>query len=318
MRVRFLLCFVLGLLAASPSFAQAVFPARQVHMIVPFPPGGASDAVMRILAAKLQENWKQPVVVENRPGAGTVIGSNTVAKSAPDGYTVGLVTSSHAINAAARRELPYDTLKDFALVTQLAVVHQAILARADSPMNNMRELLTTAKARRMTYATAGVGTAGHLFGELLNSMAGTSLVHVAYKGSSPAQVDLLAGNVDIIVDALSAHQEMVKAGRLKVIALVTPQRHPDFPQLATAAETLPGASVESFFGIVAPARTPKPIVEQLSRDIAVALQDPQVRKRMVDLGLLPMGTSPTQFEAMVRGEVRKWSDLIRKSNLRLD
>jgi tripartite-type tricarboxylate transporter receptor subunit TctC len=318
MRTRLLICFVLGLLAASTSFAQAAFPSRQVHMVVPFPPGGASDALMRILAAKLQENWKQPVVVENKPGAGTVIGSNAVAKAAPDGYTVGLVTSSHAINAAARRELPYDTLKDFALVSQLAVVHQAILARSDFPVNDMRELVAAAKAKRMTYATAGVGTAGHLFGELLNTIAGTSLVHVAYKGSSPAQVDLLAGNVDIIVDALSAHQEMVKAGRLKVIALVTPQRNPDLPQLATAAETYPGASVESFFGIVAPAGTPRPVVEQLSRDIAAALQDSQVRRRMAGLGLLPLGTSPAQFESMVRGEIRKWSDLIKKANLRLD
>ena len=318
MRTRILICLVLGLCAAGLAFAQPAFPARQVHMLVPFPPGGASDAMMRILAARLQEQWKQPVVVENRPGAGTVIGSNAVAKAPPDGYTLGLVTSSHAINAAARRELPYDTRKDFALVSQVAVVHQAILARADLPVNSMRELLDYARARRVTYATAGVGTAGHLFGELVNSLAGTSLVHVAYKGSSPAQVDLLAGHVDLVVDALSAHHEMVKAGKMKLIALASPQRHPGLPEVPTAAETLAGASVESFFGIVAPARTPGAVVDRLSKDIAAALEDPQVRKRVVDLGLMPVGSSPHQFETLVNGEIRKWSDLIRKSNLRLD
>jgi tripartite-type tricarboxylate transporter receptor subunit TctC len=199
-------------------------------------------------------------------------------------------------------------------------VHQAILARADSPVNDVRELVAYAKSRPggATVGTAGVGTAGHLFCELLNSLAGISLVHVAYKGSSPAQVDLLAGHVDFVVDALSAHQEFVKAGRLKVIALASPQRHPAFPQLPTAAEMYPNASVESFFGIVAPGATPRPVLDTLNRDIVAALQDPQVRQRVSDLGLMPVGTSIQQFDSLVRSETRKWSDLIAKTNLRLD
>lgn len=318
MRSRTFVVLALGLLAAALSFAQPAFPSHQVHLVVPFPPGGASDAMMRILGARLQEIWKQPVVIENKPGAGTIIGTNAVAKAAPDGYTLGLVASAHAINAAGRRDLPYDTLKDLATVSQVAVVHQAIFMRADMPVHSMRELVNHARSQRTTYATAGVGTAGHLFGELLNAKEGTHLAHVPYKGSSPAQVDLLAGQVDLMVDALSAHYPMVKAGKLKVIALASPQPHPGFPQIPMAAQTYPGISVESFFGIVAPGNTPRSIVNQLSGDIATALSDPGVKNRIDELGLLPMSTTPAQFDALIRAEVRKWTELFRAGNIRID
>ena len=298
--------------------AQPAFPARQLRIIVPFPPGGASDAMVRILATRLQTTWGQPVVVENRPGAGTVIGSNTVAKAPADGYTMGLVTSSHAINAAAQRDLPYDTLKDFAAVSQVALVHQAIFVRADSPLLSVQQLVEASKTRRITFATAGVGTAGHLFGELLNAMTDAGLVHVPYKGSSPAQVDLLAGHVDVLIDAMAAQYPMVKAGRMKLIALVSPQRHPDYPALPTAAETYPGASVVSFFGVVVPAATPLAVVRQLNEGLVAAVHEPGVRRQVSELGLQPLGTSPEAFDSLVRSEMQKWRALIESRNLQID
>src|SRR5882672_12289099 len=238
-------------LAPLASTAQT-YPTRPVRLMVPFPPGGATDIVGRLLAAKMQEVWGQPVVIENKPGAGTVVGTEYVAKSVADGYTLGMVVTAYVINPSLRGDLPYNTLKDLTGVTQVSVQHLVMAANLSLPANNIPELIALGKKEpgKLAYATPGSGTAMHLSVEMLKTSTGIDLVHVPYKGGAPAQQDVISGQVPILLDVLYAVQPLIKSGKIKVLALLSPHRAPDAPEYPVVSESVPGVSALSLVGIV--------------------------------------------------------------------
>ncbi|HKQ29204.1 MAG TPA: tripartite tricarboxylate transporter substrate binding protein [Burkholderiales bacterium] len=293
------------------------FPTKPVRMIVPFPPGGATDIIGRLVAGKMQEVWGQPVIVENRPGAGTVVGTDLVAKSAPDGHTLGVVVTAHVINPSLRQNMPFDTLKDLAAVTQISVQHLVIAAHPGFEANNIAELIALAKKNpgRLSYATPGSGTAMHLSVELLKAQTGIDIVHVPYKGGAPAQQDVMGGRVPILLDVLYAVQPLISSGKIKVIALLSPQRVSNLP---IVADVVPGVSALSIVGLVAPAGTPKELVRRISDDVGKAVRSSDLTERMTQLGMEPVGSSPEQFEALVRSEIEKWARVVKISGAKAD
>src|SRR5256884_2062147 len=246
--------------------AAQQFPNKVVRLMVPFPPGGATDIVVRLVAAKMQEVWGQQVVVENRPGAGTVVGTDYVAKSAPDGYTLGMVVTAYVINPSLRGDLPYNTLKDLTGVTQVSVQHLVMAAHPSLAANSIPELIALAKKEpgKLAYATPGSGTAMHLSVEMLKTNTGIDLVHVPYKGGAPAQQHVVAGHVPILMDVLYAVQPLIKSGKIKVLALLSPQRARESPESPVVAEAAPGVSALSIVGIVAPGATPRGLIHRIS------------------------------------------------------
>ena len=311
-----LLCLALVPLSAS---AQT-YPTRAVRLMVPFPPGGATDIIGRLVAAKMQEVWGQPVVVENKPGAGTVVGTDYVAKSAPDGHTLGMVVTAYVINPSLRGDLPYNTLKDLAGVTQVSVQHLVMAANPSFPANNIPELVALAKKEpgKLAYATPGSGTAMHLSVELLKTNTGIDLVHVPYKGGAPAQQDVMAGRVPILMDVLYAVQPLIKSGRIKVLALLSPSRAPESPEYPVVSESVPGVSALSLVGIVAPAATPRELVNRIGADIARAVKSSDLTERMKQQGMEPIGSTPDQFDALIRAEIEKWSKVVKLSGAKVD
>jgi tripartite-type tricarboxylate transporter receptor subunit TctC len=293
------------------------FPTKPVRMIVPFPPGGATDIIGRLVAGKMQEVWGQPVIVENRPGAGTVVGTDLVAKSAPDGHTLGVVVTAHVINPCLRQNMPYDTVKDLAGVTQVSVQHLVMAAHPSLEANNIAELIALAKKHpgKLAYATPGSGTAMHLSVELLKVQAGIDLVHVPYKGGAPAQQDVMGGRVPILLDVLYAVQPLINSGKIKVIALLSPRRVADLP---VVAEVVPGVSALSIVGLVAAGGTPRELVQRISSDVARAVKSSDLTERMTQLGLEPVGSSPEQFEALIRAEIEKWARVVKISGAKAD
>ena len=293
------------------------FPTKPVRMIVPFPPGGATDIIGRLVAAKMQEVWGQPVIVENRPGAGTVLGTDFVAKSAPDGHTLGVVVTAHVINPSLRQNMPFDTLKDLAAVTQVSVQHLVIAAHPAFEANNISELIALAKKNpgKLSYATPGSGTAMHLSVELLKAQTGIDIVHVPYKGGAPAQQDVMGGRVPILLDVLYAVQPLINSGKIKVIALLSPQRVSNLP---IVADVVPGVSALSIVGLVAPAGTPKDLVRKISDDVGRAVRSSDLTERMTQLGMEPVGSSPEQFDALVRSEIEKWARVVKISGAKAD
>jgi tripartite-type tricarboxylate transporter receptor subunit TctC len=310
-----------ALAAVLPQPAQAqAFPAKPVRLVVPFPPGGATDIIGRMLGQKLQELWGQPVVIEYKPGGGTVVGTDFVAKSPPDGYTMGIVITAHVINPSMRADLPYNTTKDLAGVSMVAVSHIALVATPGLEANTVPELIALAKKNpgKLTYATPGTGTAMHLAGELLKSLAAIDIVHVPYKGGAPASLDVISGRVALQIDPMYASMANVKAGKLKLLAIASPQRAPTVPEIPTIAETLPGFSVMSITGVVVPGATPRDIVNKASADINRALAAADLVERMSQHGMEPSGTTPAQFDAFVRAEIEKWSKVVKASGAKLD
>ena len=315
------LAATLALAAVLPRPAQAqAFPAKPVRLVVPFPPGGATDIIGRLLGQKLQELWGQPVVIEYKPGGGTVVGTDFIAKSPPDGYTMGIVITAHVINPSMRSDLPYNTTKDLAGVSMIAVSHIALVATPGLEANTVPELVALARKNpgKLTYATPGTGTAMHLAGELLKSLAGIDIVHVPYKGGAPASVDVMSGRVALQIDPMYASMANVKAGKLKLLAIASPQRAPTVPDIPTIAETFPGFSVMSITGVVVPSATPRDIVSKASIDINRALAAADLVERMSQHGMEPSGTTPAQFDAFIRTEIEKWSKVVKASGAKLD
>jgi tripartite-type tricarboxylate transporter receptor subunit TctC len=312
---------VLALAAALPGAALSqAFPAKPVRLVVPFPPGGATDIIARLLGQKLQEIWGQATVIEYKPGGGTVVGTDYVAKSPPDGYTMGIVITAHVINPGLRSDLPYDTIKDLSGVSMVAVQHIALVATPGLEANTVPELIALAKKNpgRLTYATPGTGTAMHLAGELLKSQAGIDIVHVPYKGGAPAYPDVIAGRVALQIDPMSASMPNIKAGKVKLLAITSPQRAPTVPEVPTVAETLPGFSVMSISGVVVPSATPREVVRKASADINRALAASDLIERMAQQGMEPSGNTPEQFDAFIRAEIEKWSKVVKSSGAKLD
>jgi tripartite-type tricarboxylate transporter receptor subunit TctC len=296
------------------------FPTKPVRMIVPFPPGGATDIIGRLVAAKMQEVWGQPVIVENRPGAGTVVGTDLAAKSAPDGHTLGVVVTAHVINPSLRQNMPYDTVKDLAAVTQVSVQHLVIAAHPSVEANNIAELIALARKNpgKLSYATPGSGTAMHLSVELLKTQTGIDLVHVPYKGGAPAQQDVMGGRVPILLDVLYAVQPLINSGKLKVIALLSPSRPQGAKDYGLVSEVVPGVSALSIVGIVAPTATPRDLVKRISDDVSKAIRSSDLTERMTQLGMEPVGSTPGEFDALIRAEIDKWARVVKISGAKAD
>jgi tripartite-type tricarboxylate transporter receptor subunit TctC len=317
----FALAASLGVFAMGALEARAqAFPAKPVRLVVPFPPGGATDIIARLVAQKLQENWSQAVVLEYKPGGGTVIGTDFVAKSPPDGYTLGMVITAHVINPSLRSKMPFDTVKDLSGVSMVAVQHILLVATPSLEANNVPELIALAKQNpgKLSYATPGTGTAMHLAGELLKSLAGIDIVHVPYKGGSPAYPDIFTGRVSLMLDPMSASMPNVKAGKVKAIAVTSPVRAAAAPEIPAVAETIPGFALQSIAGVVAPSATPREIVRRIGADIGKALQSPDLKARMAEVGMEPAPMTPEQFDAFIRTEIEKMAKVVKSSGARVD
>ena len=305
--------------AAAPAVAQE-FPKGPVRLIVPFPPGGPTDTIARLMSQKLQALWSQPVVIEYKPGAGTVIGTAAVAKSTPDGRTIGIVVSSYTINPVLQRSMPFDTLKDLSGVTRLVNIPLVLVAHPDAPFDDLKGLVAYAKRNpgKLNYASPGAGGTAHLAGELLNDAAFIDLVHVPYKGSAPAQTDVLGGRVPLMIDPLFSALPYVRAGRMKVIAVTTARRVAGFEQYPTVAETFPGFDVSSLLGFVVPSATPRAIVSKIYADSVKALNLPDVRSRIMELGNEVIGSTPEEFDAFVAAEIKRWTRVITEKGIRAE
>jgi tripartite-type tricarboxylate transporter receptor subunit TctC len=312
------------LLVCLPLLAAAQagdFPNKPIRLVVPFPPGGATDAAARLVAVKMSEHWGQPVVVDNRAGAGGNVGSDLVAKSAPDGYTLVMgVTGSHAINTSLYSKMPYDPVTDFVAISQVAVVPNVLVVHPSVPAHNLAELVALAKKEpgKLNYASLGNGTAAHLGMEMLKADAGVDITHVPYKGSAPAVADLLAGQVQMMVDGLPSALPHVKAGKLRAIALTSLHRAPALPELPTIAETYPGFYADAWSGLFAPKGTPQPVVDKLSAEVQRILKLPDVREKLAALGAEPVGSTQAEFSAHVKREIDKWAKVVKTSGAKVD
>ena len=315
-------------LVISSLTAQAQsWPSKPVRMIVPFPPGGTTDIVARSLGAELQKMWGQPVVVENRAGAGGNVGADAVAKSPNDGYTLLMGTvGTHSIKAAlfaqSGNKMPFDPVKDFVPITLAAGVPNVMVIHPSVPASSVNDFIAYAKANpgKMNMASSGNGTSIHLTGELFKTMTGTYMVHLPYRGSAPAVSDLLAGNTNVMFDNLPSALPHIKSGRLKALAVTSRVRSPALPNTPTIEEAanLKGFDASSWFGLFAPAGTSRAIVDKIQADVAKALAVPEVRERFVAQGAQPGGTTPDQFAAFIRGETEKWAKVVKVSNAKVD
>ena len=312
--------FLLVLLLTLPLSAAAQYPQRAIKMIVPFPPAGATDVVGRIVAQKLTERLGQSVVVENRPGAGGSIGSDLVAKSAPDGYTLLMATSStHSIGPALQK-LPYDPIRDFAAITHVANVPNVLVVSPKLPVGSVRELIAYAKARpgQLNFASSGIGTIVHLNAELFKMLAGVDIVHVPYKGTALSIPDLANGSVAILFDSLASVMPHVKSGNARPLAMNAPQRSPLLPDVPTLAEAgMPAFDRYTWFGMFAPAGTPPEVVRRLQAEVAAALKATDLRERFDAVGAEPVGSSPEQFVERIRSDTVRWAEVIKAGNVKV-
>ncbi len=319
--VRMLTLMAMYALVAGSAFAQT-WPSKPIKYVVPFAPGGSTDILGRTISEKLSVALGQPVVVDNKPGAGGGLGADFVAKAAPDGYTImGGTISTHAINASLYSNLPYDPVKDFVAVTLLARVPNMLVVNPDVPAKTVAELIALMKANpgKYTFASAGNGTSQHLSGELFKSMAGVEMQHIPYKGSPPALQDVVGGQVTMTFDNITTAWPLAKAGKLRALAVTTAKRSPVAPDVPTLAESgLAGFEVGSWQGVFAPAGTPPAIVKRLNAEIVKILSMPDVKEKILALGAEPVGDTSEQFTAYVKTEVVKWSDVVKKSGAKVD
>ena len=311
-----------ALLAASAAAFAQTYPSKPIRLIVPFPPGGSADILARAIGQKAGEGLGQPFVVENRPGAGTAIGADALAKSAPDGYAVMIGTvSSHAINPALNPKLPYDPLKDFTPVSLVATIPFAMIVHPSVPAKDVQEFIALAKAKpgSLNYSSAGNGTSNHLAGELLKSMARVDIVHVPYKGSAPALNDLIAGQVSLMFDLVLTAAPHVKSGAVRGLAVTGAQRSSALPELPTVAESgVPGYEVSAWFGIFAPAGLAQPVVQRLNAEFVKGLQQPDLRQRLASQGAEPLTSTPDEFGNYLRSEIAKWAKVVKESGMKVD
>jgi tripartite-type tricarboxylate transporter receptor subunit TctC len=319
--IRLLRGVLLMLLLAAPAHAQTSYPQKPVRVIVPFPAGGANDALCRIVADKLSTEWKQPVIVDNKPGAGGNIGAEVAYRADPDGYTLLCAPPPPlAINHNLYKSLPYDWSK-FAPVTVLALVPNVITARKDFPADSAKELVAYAKANpgKVTYASQGNGSTSHLTAEMFATMTGIKLVHVPYKGEGPALVDLTAGRVDIFFGNIAAALRFEKAGQAKFFGITNRSRSPAAPEVPTAGEAgYPDLVSVTWFAIVAPPGTPDAIVQKINADAAAALKQPDVRTKFLEQGAEPVGQDPASTAAFIKDEERRWREVIKSANVTLE
>ena len=317
------LAFAVGApLIASTDAAAQTYPSRPVKLVVPFPPGGPLDIIGRAIAQKLTEAWGQSVVVDNRPGAGGNIGADLVAKSAPDGYTVVMgALSTHAVNPSLYAKMPYDAVKDFAPITLVAITPNVLVVNASLPVNSAKEFVAYAKANtgKLAFGSGSNGSAGHLAGELFKVETATDIIHVPYKGGAPATQALLAGDTQFMFDNLANAMPQVKAGRLKTLAVTTAERSKLAPELPTMAEAgLPGFDISTWFGLLAPAGTPQPIIAKWNAEVTNILNSPEMRERFTSQGAEPAPTTPAEFAAFIRSELSKYARIVKISGAKVD
>jgi len=295
-----------------------MYPNRPIKLIVADSAGGAPDQLGRLLTEKLSNNVNQPVVVDNRPGAGGALGAELAAKSAPDGYTLLLTTTAiYAILPNLRKNLPYDPVRDFVPITRIATASNVLVVNNELPVKDIAELVKLAKEKpgALNYASAGVGTPAHLAGEMLNLLADIKVVHVPYKGAAPALADVIGGNAQYIITSPLAAGAHMNGGRVRALATTGTQRNPSLPDLATIAETLPGYDITQTWGIVVPTGTPPEIVNKLSAEIVKVMNQPDVREKVLATGATPVGDSPAQFEAFMTKERQRLGDVIAKRGI---
>ena len=307
-------------LAASMACAQD-YPAKPVRLVVGFPPGGSNDIVARHLAPKLGEVLGVQTIVENRPGANAIIGTEYVAKSPPDGYTLTLASVSPlVISPFTYAKIPYDTVRDFAGITTVAMTPEVIAVHPSVPAHSLKELIALAKSKpgQLTYASPGSGSAPHIATELLKSMAGIDMVHVPYKGIPEAATDVIANRVTMLMTTTASAATFIKAGRLRALAVSSRKRVAAMPDIPTVGETLPGYVADAFRGVIAPAGVSKPVINQLAADIAAALKQPDVHDRLINDGSDPVGSTPEAFAAFLRSEMLKWGKVVKESGARPD
>jgi len=315
--------FFLALLCALPLLAAAdAYPSKPIRFVVPYPAGGPLDTIARLLGQKVSESVKQPVVVDNKPGAGGNIGADAVAKSPADGYTILMgAVATHAINPTLYASIPYDPVRDFIPVTQVASTPNVLVVNPSVPAASVREFIAYAKANpgKLNFGSGSTGSAGHLAGELFKTQAGVEMTHVPYKGAAPAMNDLVGGQIQLMFDNLASSLGQVKAGRVRALAVTTARRTSLAPDLPTIAESgLPGFDINTWFGIFVPANTSREVVERLHAEFTRALALPDVKERMLALGAEPVGSRPDEFAAYIRAEGEKYARLIKASGAKAD
>ncbi|MGZ5120156.1 MAG: Bug family tripartite tricarboxylate transporter substrate binding protein [Burkholderiales bacterium] len=297
------------------------YPARPIRFISPYPAGGGNDTLLRIIGEKLGDQVGQRIIVDNRPGANTIVGTELLVKSAPDGYTFILVPNSFATNPSFYPKLPYDTTKDVATVGQIAQSPQMIVAHPSVPVKTVKDVLAMAKTKPdvLSYGTSGNGSTGHLAGVLLSMMTGVQLTHVAYKGTAPAVNELVGGHIPLMISSMLATLPHVRSGKLKIIALTTGKRSQAIPEVPTIAESgVPGYDATLWYGILAPARTPDAIIKRMNAELATTLKSADVAEKLSTQAVEPHQTSPEQFASLIRDELAKWSKVIRASGVKAD
>ena len=311
----------LGLAFSTALLAQE-FPDKTVRIVVPYPPGGFNDTLARVVGERLSKIWSQAVLIDNRPGGNTTLGNNLVAKAPPDGYTV-LITPLPftALPGLYGTQLPYDALKDFSPLVVAANTQNVLTVRNDLPVNNVKELLEYARKNpgKLNYGSTGSGSSNHLSMELLMRMTDTKMTHIPYKGSAPATLAMLSGEIDTLFDNIPNVLSQLKAGKMKAIAVTGTQRSVLFPSVPTVAESgVPGYEVNVWFGMQLPAGTPKPLVERMNRDIVRVLKEPEVIKKFRDQGVEVIASTPVAFSLLLQSEVTKWTQVIRDANIRVE
>ncbi len=307
---------------APRALAQQDYPSRPIHIVAPFAAGGATDIMARMIAQKLTESMGQPVIIDNRPGAGGGIGTAAVAKSPADGYTIVFGNlAPNAINPSIYTNLQYDAGKDFAPISVVARVPLVLVTPSSSPARSVRELFALAKSEpgRLNFGSPGVGSVAHVVGEMFNTMAGTRLMHVPYKGGAPAVQATLTGEVAMMFATVISAKPYIRSGRLRALGITTAERSPVAPDIPTIAESgLPGFEVDVWFGLLAPASTPRAIVERLAHEVRRALDAPDIRAKFAELSAVPSPTTPDQFAAIIHADIAKWAKVVKESGAKIE
>jgi tripartite-type tricarboxylate transporter receptor subunit TctC len=323
MRFRLSGLVALGLFALALPAATARaqdYPTRPVRWVVPYPPGGTTDVLARLIGEYLSRKMGQQFFIDNRPGAGNNIGTDAVVKAAPDGYTVLLVNPANGINASLYKSLPFNFIRDIAPVGGFVRVPNVMEINRDVPAKTVAELIAYAKANpgKINMASSGLGTSVHLSGELFMAMTGVKMTHVPYRGAGPALTDLISGQVHVLFDNLPSSVEHIRAGTLRGLAVTTEQPSPALPGVPTVAETVPGYEASAWFGMGAPKDTPRPIIDKLNAAINDALKDPEMLKKLADLGGTPIGGTPEDFGKVIAAETEKWRKVVEFAGVKLD
>jgi tripartite-type tricarboxylate transporter receptor subunit TctC len=301
--------------------AAGTYPSKPIHIVVTFTSGGAPDILARLIGDKLSTTWGQPVIVDNKPGAGGNIGADFVAKAAPDGYNLVLGTvGTHSINGALYKNMPYDMVKDFTPITLLASTPNMLVINNDVPAKNLNEFIALGKKEgKMTFASSGSGTSIHVSGELFKTMTGIDMQHIPYKGRASAIPDLLGGRVTMMFDNMPSSLPLVREGKLRALGVTSAKRSPAAPDIPTLAESgLPGFEAVSWFAMFAPANTPAPVVDKLQAEISKILKSPEVSKKLLDLGLEPSGSTAAELATYQKNEIAKWSKVVKDSGAKVE